>query len=731
LLKSREAETGLKIIAKRRNTMNNNWSKTSYRRNLIDMHITDVKEEFLSKLDPKNYVDTVVTSNVNAIMLYANSHIGYCFFPTKSGAMHPNLKGRDFLGESLDYATKKGLATIVYYSLMVNRWAAGNHPDWGMKKVNGEDLYLWGLPRYKTCCINNPGYREFTKLELTDICENYSFDGFWMDFAFWPGVCYCPTCQERYLKETGKDLPRNVDWTDPEWIQFQRRREAWLVEFAHFTASTVKGCKPDVTVAHQSALLTEGWGSGASTDFARTYDYLSADLFCERDYQTFCNKLFYHLSESQPFEYMTSRCPSLVYHTLTKSEEQLETQTFSAIAKGAAVQFIDAIDPIGTVQTNAYPMMGNVFKKVELIEKYLGGQPVEDVAVYHSFESCVPFERKGDVESYDTVEGGSGVEFLADIRIEGIDVNEFNSAHRHTSLGIAKTLNENHIPYAIITRKNLQALSSYEILFLPEVIYMDKDEIRAVKDYVHNGGNLIATRYTSLYTTDGETTGNFQLSDLFGVDFTGPADDIINYIAPTEKGKNLLTPYTRSSPLCIFADYIATITAHEKTTVLGTLTKAYSDPFEPDNFASIHSNPPGEPTDHPVITFNTYGRGKVIYLAGHPNLKYTEMQTVFMNLVHHLSDMTFSIQTDAPKCVEITLFEQAGKNRLLVHVLNFQHELPNIPINNINMQIKCENQPAMVLSLPDKNRLDFSYTNGYVEFKVPELQTYALYSIDW
>lgn len=54
-----------------------------YRRNLVDMHIEDWDEKFLSQFDPKKYVELLKVANVTTAMIYANSHVGYCYWPTK------------------------------------------------------------------------------------------------------------------------------------------------------------------------------------------------------------------------------------------------------------------------------------------------------------------------------------------------------------------------------------------------------------------------------------------------------------------------------------------------------------------------------------------------------------------------------------------------------------------------------------------------------------------------
>lgn len=69
--------------------------------------------------------------------------------------------------------------------------------------------------RYGIVCPNNPEYREYVKACLTEMNTMYDFEGMFLDMTFFPEVCYCASCRERYKKETGKELPRKIDWKDP------------------------------------------------------------------------------------------------------------------------------------------------------------------------------------------------------------------------------------------------------------------------------------------------------------------------------------------------------------------------------------------------------------------------------------------------------------------------------------------------------------------------------------
>ena len=65
------------------------WYSHRYRRHHIDMHIDDWDESFLSRFFPEHYVNNLKIAHINYAMLYLQSHAGLCYWPTKTGVMHP------------------------------------------------------------------------------------------------------------------------------------------------------------------------------------------------------------------------------------------------------------------------------------------------------------------------------------------------------------------------------------------------------------------------------------------------------------------------------------------------------------------------------------------------------------------------------------------------------------------------------------------------------------------
>src|SRR5438093_12426372 len=57
------------------------WYKNAYRRAVIDMHISDWDEKFLSEFDAARYADMLVKSRAQSIVCYAQSHVGLFNYP--------------------------------------------------------------------------------------------------------------------------------------------------------------------------------------------------------------------------------------------------------------------------------------------------------------------------------------------------------------------------------------------------------------------------------------------------------------------------------------------------------------------------------------------------------------------------------------------------------------------------------------------------------------------------
>ena len=92
----------------------------------------------------------------------------------------------------------------------------------------------------------------------------------------------------------------------------------------------------------------------------------------------------------------------------------------------------------------------------------------------------------------------------------------------------------------------------------------------------------------------------------------------------------------------------------------------------------------------------------------------------------------FSFEMDAPKCVEIALFDDREERRLIVHLINLQKELPNIPVEGIRVRVRLNGrEPGRLLVLPEGSALPYTLENGCAAFTAPRLETHAMFALTY
>ncbi len=689
---------------------NGTWFEKSYRRSLMDMHIEDWDDIFLSEYCPVRHVELLKIANVQTAMIYANSHVGCCYWPTKTGYIHKAFRGKDILGDMVNLCHEADMDVVLYYSLIFNNHAYDDNPEMRIIDMDGyascekNQINSLASSRYGVCCPNSSEYRDFVEKQIVELCEEYEFEGMFFDMTFWPDICFCENCKRRFFEETGNQIPETINWNDKRWLEFHKKREQWLSDFAGFATNTVKRVKPEISVEHNSATLNRPWQYATSHELIKHNDYIGGDLYGGWLQQSFICKLYYSLTLKKPFEYMTSVCnPHLSNHTTIKSKDMLSIHTYLALAHGGAFLFIDAIDPIGTQNPEVYQIMGDIFKESKMYEHFLQGELHQDAAVYFSFKS--KYDR-------DAVPAEAKIEKL---------FNRGSYPHMDAALGAVDTLRENHIPFGVISQKNLGNLK-HKVLVIPGVLELDKEEEELIKDYVYCGGNV----YISGNPSDE------LLKELAGVEFEGYTEENVTYIRPVGKGIELMPGIKPDYPVTVFNKQVKA-RCSKTDNVMAVTVLPYTDPEDRSIFASIHSNPPGIITDYPAVVYGSYGKGKVLWISC--SLEDSQLEPykkVFANMINELAGEDFLIKTDAPSCVEIITLYQEENKRYVISLVNEQEKLPPIVINNIRIMVKLKGKKIKnVVFLPSNEEVSFRVKNGFVEFEVSGLEIFKMFELNY
>jgi len=187
----------------------------------------------------------------------------------------------------------------------------------------------------------------------------------------------------------------------------------------------------------------------------------------------------------------------------------------------------------------------------------------------------------------------------------------------------------------------------------------------------------------------------------------GETRETFTYIAPTPEAEALFGGYSARWPLGLDQSQV--------------MVQAHAGPPCWARWCCLHpaqrsqalcrdpQYPPGIATGYPALVVNRYGEGQAIYCT--MALEGADVhREVFANLVRQMA-APFSVRSDAPKSVEVTTYHQPDKKRYILSLVNFQKELPNIPVSGIRVGVRLGTRTArQLLLLPDAKPWPFETT---------------------
>ena len=691
--------------------------RDSRRRLLLDMHIPDWDEAFLARYEPMDYVQAAENAGADGVMLYFQSHLGLCYWPTRTGVRHRAARDRDLAGEALAGFIARGVPVCAYYSVNFNNQAFLDHPDWRLKPASPSTIGVLPRERYGIVCLNQPGYRAFVDAQVDEIAA-YPVDAFFFDMVWWNGVCVCDACRGRFQRETGRGIPQVVDWTDPAWLQFQAARERWLAEFAVALRARARAGRPDADVYHNFALGLSNWTRGVSFDSVAGHDFLGGDFYAGRAEQLLITRLMLNLTPASPAEFMTTVASGLTEHTRLRPRHDITTKALAATASGAAFLAIVAIDPDGRIEPEAISRVREAFDAAKPFAPFVGGAPVESIGIYCSDHSKMSFAENGRP--------------ITDAPAASLP----DYPHFKALAGACRALQQAHLPFGVVSRANLAELKRWSVLVLPNVTRMSAEEADAFRSYVAAGGRLYASRATSLAGADGSVGQDFALAEVFGCHFAG------------ELGGRLVYARAASWPLperplahwrgegAAGPGAVALRSGRGETLVSLTLPFGHPHPGAASDvhWASIHSSPPWEDTGQPLVVRSEFGEGQAIYSGFDIEAGDTpEHDGLFVSLVRSLLPHPARLEVETHPCVWASAFDQPQANRMTVCLLNYQLEGPPIPIPGARVRVglPAGRRCLRVKAAPDLSEVAFDDTAaGQVVFDTGPLVLFGMFIVE-
>ena len=642
---------------------------------------------------------------------------GVFYFKTKIAERVP----RDFLGEYLPEAKKRGIRTLIYYNV---HWLqlefAKKHEDWLQVDAGGhiiDNLYGSGCAP----CVNSP-WRDWSFQGIRDLAA-YGIDGIFLDGPiFAPAGCYCQACRGLFQDRYGTDLPAKQDWGDPTWRNFIEFRYDTIAEYLRDAARALKDVRPDCVIYMNCTGLWPAWPAARSNRRLMAHqDILGAEGgFLYYDLRT--SPLWKPGMAAKLLETQSSGKPTVVFIAGANKgwDEYLlpptETKLLYAdtIANGASPWY--GI-PLHCAKSPGALAAGEMNHFIMRNADYLEGTvPLAKVALFWSDRTADYYRATVPVTDF-TPQG------------ERLEKREAAGNFYTGFLGCYEAMTRSHIPFRILDEEALtpKALRAFDLLVAPNCACLSKSKARTIASYVRRGGNLVASFETSRYDENGIRLEDFSLSEVLGVGAGkgtfGPLKlDYMSVIDPGSAATQGLSSALLPCP-----------TYGMETIPMGGAPLAMYREKMPARYVNL---PPV--SNKPAIVLNEYGSGSCLYLAGNFFEHYhgyhnPDYRKIISNWTRAVAKMLVSVG-NCPSSVEIVLRGQPPKARLLVHLVNFTGEMTRpmesvVAVRDLKLTLHFEGlERAKALCIGKE--LDLQQTEDGPTLSIPRLEEYEVVALE-
>lgn len=456
------------------------WMQTA-RVFLIDAY----EPPFATRLeyDAKALSETMALMNANTIRIATMGK--YALIPGVRFTPHPELGNRDILAETIAACKPRGIRVVPYISTghklgwtMVTR----DHPEYAQRTRPGggpDRSFMFTGEDHGTVCWNTPYRKAYLDL-VEHVVRDYDIDGIyfdrWTSGYFWPGrsVCYCDGCRNGFRKATGMELPwheRDADYSAADLAAIDRYHSWYqdnLVQIVRQVRKLVKSYK-NIPLIYNIADPVR-----MAADDARVRESMDGYLY-ERGNSILERAEGVSLARAAgmsvwPYVGEYNNWPRAIYNGVDFQQQIFTTAMFG----GAPILAL----PWGYVNHTANRRyVASPFEVLKLHEaEFAGFKNYPYAAVVYGSQTPAGHAQ-------------SGWWWKADVRT--------------SSLGAFAALLYGHVQVSSIHESLLDdaaKLRPYKVLYLADLTHLSPSRIANIKEFVREGGGLVTSYATSLYT---------------------------------------------------------------------------------------------------------------------------------------------------------------------------------------------------------------------------------------
>ena len=612
-------------------------------------------EDDPGQYDPSFWLEYFRTIHADAACLSAGGVVA--FYPTEIPLHYRSrwLGTMDTFGDLVSGCRKLGMNVIARTdSHACHQDVVDAHPDWiavdahGNKRKHPSDSDYW------ITCALGPYNFEFMTAVHQEIMGKYRVDGVFTNRWSGSGMCYCEHCRANFKAFSGLDLPITNDPQDPARRQYILWNQDRLFELWRLWNEKIREINPGA-----SYIANAGGGALSSLDM-KTIGELTPTLFADRQGRSGLMPPWANGKNGK--EYRATLGQKAIagmvsvgleekfrWKDSVQSGEEIQLWLADGIAQGLRPWFIKFNAKV--IDSRWLPVIQETYQWHYAHEAYLRNQR--------------PLARVGLVYSQQTAAFYGGE-------------NARSQVEDH-ALGFYQALIEARIPFEMVHDRLLdrEHLAPFRTLILPNIAALSDAQCQEIRDFVREGGSIVATFETSLYDEWGVRRKDFGLGSTLGVSYVGKVEGpmLNSYLALRKEG-------AAYHPLLAgMEDATRIINATHQVDVTPLDKRAFSPlaivPTYPDLPMEAVFPPPGENHNSGVILAAS-GRARIVYFPGDIDRTFWDVLDVdhgrlLRNAVLWATDEIGPVTVSGPGVLDVAVWEQ--RTSMTVHLVNLTNPM--------------------------------------------------------
>jgi hypothetical protein len=538
-------------------------------------------------------------AGAESVMFYSQDHWGYSFFPTNVGVRHPHLT-YDLFGREVEISRRLGMSPVCYFSLQFNNQCVLSHPDWGWINEASEQQRM----RWYITCLDSP-YRSYVLGVLQELFSRYEIDELFLDifgiqFHIFHSTgkspfCFCKYTEEAWDKEHPGD-PYRAGFANPAgWEKrYQWHEKRTMTDMLDEIIAVARKHRPDVMVS------LNGGPEAFPNDVMQKVSFIYA-------------------------EPLTSATGISLGSILMRGWGRPDFQAGVFSQQG----YLDTY-PGGLPRVKADAL---ILQNARVF--FVGNAPVIGDLDGHGFSRRwfdVAKETFEDVRNVDVLLDGiepvySTAVLYSEATREQLAIQKRPQAFRHSVLSALELATFSGRPVESLPefRMNPATLAGFETVILPETEVLSSELAETLRNWVRNGGTLIASGRCGLLDEKRNPRKNFVLADVFGANYV-EEERKYAYDPEGKFKEGVIQTYLESS-----GHSLAKTLSESTVGLSGAFLRLekrsgaeevmhYRLPFMvedvPHNkWFNWGPPPPGTETGGPAVIYNRFGKGQSLYIG--------------------------------------------------------------------------------------------------------------------